>query len=99
MLKPCWDLMACGRQGGGPQVSELGVCPAYPDHGHSCWIVAGTFCRGEVQGTFAAKHAGCSACPVYRDYSPSFGKKKDLLKRLHPEEFGACLSFLARGCT
>ena len=31
-----------------------------------CWSVAGTFCRGQVQGTFAQKAINCMACGVYQ---------------------------------
>ena len=44
----------------------MGVCPAYPDVGKSCARVAGTFCEGEVQGTFATKLPNCMACDFYK---------------------------------
>ena len=34
--------------------------------GRACWIVAGTLCGGEVQGTFARKYASCDKCDFYR---------------------------------
>ncbi len=34
-------------------------CPAYPDHGRDCWLVAGTFCRGKQQGTPMEKREFC----------------------------------------
>jgi hypothetical protein len=61
----CWEFTRCGREEGGARVAELGVCPAYPYNGHTCAGVAGTFCGGQVQGTFAEKHAGCSQCEFY----------------------------------
>jgi hypothetical protein len=30
--------------------------------GRPCWAVAGTFCDGEVQGTFAKKLINCMDC-------------------------------------
>ena len=87
--------MGCGREAGGAKVSEHGVCPAYPKHGHTCWIVAGTYCRGEVQGTFAQKAQACVLCEVYREYSTSFGRLRDLVKLHHPEEVERCVSYLA----
>ena len=94
-MLPCWRMKDCGREAGGAKVDELGVCPAYPDHGHSCWIVAGTYCTGEVAGTFAKKEGACILCEVYQEYSSSFGRRRDLIKRHHPEEAAACVTFLA----
>ena len=61
----CWEFMRCGREAGGKNVDELGVCPAYPDHGHSCARVAGTICGGVVQGSYAFKLLDCLKCPFY----------------------------------
>lgn len=74
--KNCWEVKNCGRQPGGDKVSELGVCPAAiateygginggKNGGRYCWAVAGTFCQGEIQGTFARKLSTCLACPFY----------------------------------
>lgn len=63
----CWDYMQCGRVPGGANAAELGVCPAYSyDAGQACWLVAGTFCGGRVQGTFAQKMGSCLSCDFYR---------------------------------
>ncbi len=68
-LPPCWEIMACGLEPGGARADALGVCPAAAENmGHSCWVVAGTLCRGEVQGEFARKMQTCVACEVYRRY-------------------------------
>ncbi len=93
MLPNCWEIKKCGREKGGKNEKTLGVCPAYPDYGHSCWIVAGTFCRGEVQGTFAQKERMCILCEVYKLYSTSFGEKREEFKREYPEEFERCVNF------
>ncbi len=87
--------MACGREAGGAHAAERGVCPAYPNNGHSCWIVAGTYCRGEVQGTFAKKALACVLCPVYQEYSTSFGTRRDLVKQHHPCEVEQCIAHMA----
>jgi len=58
-------------------VEELGVCPATVDSssdglnggrngGRICWAVSGTFCNGEVQGTFAEKRMSCMNCDFFR---------------------------------
>lgn len=77
MKANCWQVMSCGREAGGDKAHELGVCPAaqYGPHsgvnagehgGRICWAVAGTFCEGHVQGTFASKRATCTGCEVFR---------------------------------
>ena len=73
----CWEYRYCGRQPGGHKVAELGVCPASTDTsfdginsgiagGRICWAVAGTFCGGTVQGTFAEKRESCMDCDFFR---------------------------------
>jgi hypothetical protein len=75
--KNCWEVMKCGRQPGGESVDDLGVCPAatFADFdkvncGHNggrvCWAVAGTFCKGSVQGVFATKIESCIKCPFFK---------------------------------
>jgi hypothetical protein len=61
----CWEFKQCGREAGGAKAKELGVCPAYPDHGHSCAKLAGTLCGGRVQGSFAQKLTSCLQCKFY----------------------------------
>ncbi len=72
----CWEFMQCGREPGGVKVDEKGVCPASVDTasnkinsgvnaGRSCWAVAGTFCGGIVQGTFAQKRKSCLSCNFF----------------------------------
>lgn len=76
MKTNCWEFKKCGREPGGARVSELGVCPAALEErldavhggrnaGRACWVVAGTLCRGETQGTFAAKFGACETCDFY----------------------------------
>jgi|Deesub1362A_J573_1020465.scaffolds.fasta_scaffold00424_27 two-component system NtrC family sensor kinase len=57
----CWEYMKCGRDG-----SSGMRCPAYPDFGRICWVVAGTFCDGKAQGTFAQKYEDCRKCEFYQ---------------------------------
>ncbi len=72
----CWEYMKCGRQPGGHKSDELGICPAADDDsydgintgknaGRFCWAVAGTFCGGKVQGTFADKRESCLSCGFF----------------------------------
>ena len=73
----CWEFQKCGRQPGGKKIGELGVCPAASDEranginhgkngGRACWALAGTFCNGEIQATFANKFADCINCSFYK---------------------------------
>lgn len=73
----CWQFMKCGREPGGLNVDEKGVCPAATSEtfeginrgakgGRICWLVAGTFCDSSIQGTFAEKKESCRACSFYR---------------------------------
>jgi signal transduction histidine kinase len=60
-LVNCWEYMKCGRD----KDSSL-KCPAFPNFGRICWVVAGTFCEGKIQGTFAQKYEDCTRCEFYR---------------------------------
>ncbi len=62
----CWEVKKCGREKGGDHVSAMGECPAsLMDAGQACWLVAGTFCDGTVQGTFAQKEYNCTSCEYF----------------------------------
>ena len=45
---------------------ENATCPAHGSDNLRCWEVAGTFCRGKIQGTFAQKLGDCRKCEVYQ---------------------------------
>jgi PAS domain S-box-containing protein len=43
------------------------TCPAYNSAEPTrCWEIAGTFCKGKVQGVFAQKLKDCQKCEVYQ---------------------------------
>lgn len=66
----CWDFMKCGRIPGGDNAEKFGICPAYTyGAGQACWLVAGSFCGGQVQGTFAQKEGSCRTCEFYRQFN------------------------------
>jgi len=73
----CWEVMMCGREPGGGNCAEDGVCPAAADQsfdginsgkcgGRICWAVAGTFCDGCAQGSFVDKRPSCLSCDFYQ---------------------------------
>jgi tRNA A-37 threonylcarbamoyl transferase component Bud32 len=73
----CWEYMKCGRQPEGDKVAELGICCAATDTsydginsgkcgGRICWAIAGTFCGGRSQGSFADKRGTCLNCDFYK---------------------------------
>lgn len=77
MKTNCWQHKECGREPGGVNVSNMGVCPAAlewtlnsahggKNAGRVCWFVAGTFCGGEPQGTQAEKMYSCENCDFFQ---------------------------------
>ena len=67
----------CGREQGGKNSAEYGLCPAAADQsfdginsgkcgGRICWAVAGTFCGGCTQGSFVDKRPSCLNCDFYQ---------------------------------
>jgi hypothetical protein len=71
----CWEFEKCGREPGGAHAKDHGVCPAATSGsghngglhaGRNCWVVAGTFCKGTVQGTYASKLPECMECDFYK---------------------------------
>lgn len=72
----CWEAKKCGREYGGDKVDTLGVCPVAKEvrlhgthggcnAGRACWVVAGSLCGGQIQGTFAQKFQNCTECDFY----------------------------------
>lgn len=72
----CWEFFDCGREPGGKLVREMGPCPAAEISelngindgsygGRSCWAIAGTYCKGKVQGTYAQKLGDCLKCDFH----------------------------------
>jgi hypothetical protein len=97
MKQNCWETKKCGRQVGGEKVGELGVCPAFTEirtnginggqnGGRACWALAGTFCGGQVQGSFAAKFTNCTECEHYKavlaEEGANYQGSKDILEKI-----------------
>ena len=93
----CWEVLKCGRQPGGVNAAEMGVCPAATEKrlngvhggknaGRTCWAVAGTLCHGKVQGAFASKVATCTECNFYamvrKDEGPGMVRAVKLLEMI-----------------
>lgn len=101
----CWEYHNCGRETGGIRSQELGVCPVavetrldgvhYGNNaGRACWVISGTLCKGEVQGTFAKKFFNCEKFDFYqtvkKEEVPNFNLSATLLSMLksRPEAVG-----------
>jgi hypothetical protein len=93
----CWEARKCGREPDGEKVGEFGACPVPTEErtdginggkngGRACWAIAGTFCKGKVQGTLANKLGDCLECDffksVFRDEGEDFEFAKNILSRL-----------------
>ena len=83
--KNCWEVRKCGRQSGGKNTKEFGVCPvsqAFEYHGinggicggRSCWAITGTVCDGKRQGTFADKFLNCLECDFLKQVNEEEGR-------------------------
>ena len=94
-VQNCWEVKKCGREPGGFNAAEFGVCPAAietkvnklnngKNGGRVCWAIAGTLCGGKVQGSFASKLANCLNCDFHKQVLTEEGKNtistKDILK-------------------
>lgn len=84
MKKNCWETKKCGREPGGIKAKDLGVCPAASEErldgvhegrnaGRACWVVAGTYCGGQAQGTFAQKITSCMECEFFKSVKEEEG--------------------------
>jgi hypothetical protein len=82
--KNCWEVMKCGREQGGKNENQ-GICPAAKSNefnkinngefgGRFCWAYAGTFCKGEVQGSVAKKLQNCLECAFLKIVEEEEGK-------------------------
>ncbi len=78
-------------------MQESGICPVTIENrliavhggmfaGRACWVIAGTFCGGEIQGSFTRKQENCMACDFYelvrKEEAPHFLPAARLLKKL-----------------
>jgi len=72
----CWEFFECGREPNGKKTREFGICPTAlkselngvnegENGGRCCWAIAGTFCGGKAQGTYAQKLGNCLKCDFH----------------------------------
>jgi len=70
LKKNCWEYKNCNR--------VMETCPVFlakefddinggVNGGRICWKIAGSFCGGKIQGTFAQKLETCLSCDFFRD--------------------------------
>lgn len=93
----CWEVKKCGREVGGAR-KDLGVCAAAVEYrlhgvhggkhaGRACWVVAGTLCGGQEQGTFAKKFHNCEKCDFYQtvksEEGPGYSLSIMLIKKMN----------------
>lgn len=55
-MKRCWVETQCGKE----------ECPGYENPEHRCWMIAGTLCQDEIQGSYHEKIEACRQCDFYQ---------------------------------
>ncbi|MDD5758156.1 MAG: hypothetical protein PHI06_03635 [Desulfobulbaceae bacterium] len=96
----CWEFKKCGREKGGANAVDLGVCPASietalhgvhdgTNSGRACWVLDGTLCAASVQGSFLEKFKKCITCDFFHLIEAQEGRDlknaKDLLRIIEAE--------------
>ena len=63
----CWEFLKCTKEDC-PAKSEKRLNSVHGgiNAGRTCWVVAGTRCKGEIQGAFAQKQENCNNCEFYK---------------------------------
>ncbi len=55
----CWEIAKCPE-------STRANCPAYGAEEERCWLIAGTWCKGALQGNARDKIRHCMTCDAFR---------------------------------
>lgn len=95
----CWEFMKCGREPGGVNIREMGICPAATEiscngkndgknAGRICWAVAGTFCGEKVQGYYAKKSVSCMSCDFFKKVKTEEGHENFILILNRRQKYG-----------
>lgn len=53
----CWKAKMCDKVN----------CPGHGNSDLRCWMISGTHCRDEIQGSFAEKIHACRTCDYYKE--------------------------------
>lgn len=80
-INNCWETKKCGREPGGLNAHELGVCPAATDKryhgvnrgnagGRFCWNIDGTLCHAHADGPAAS----CTDCGFVQEVEQQEGR-------------------------
>ncbi len=91
----CWEVKNCGSTKTCPVVTEnrLHGIHGGTKAGRACWVVAGTFCGGEQQGTYALKYQNCEKCDFYQgvklEEGPWYKYSNTLLQKLKQDDTAA----------
>ncbi|RUT73188.1 two-CW domain-containing protein [Ancylomarina longa] len=86
----CWEYFRCGREQGGVNAEELGVCPTSTldvfnginggtAAGRYCWTVNGTICHDNLQGKLEDKLLSCINCSFFKLVNYEQGREFTLL--------------------
>ena len=87
----CWEYYKCGREEGGVNAFELGICPASTSKenqginggkssGRYCWTIKGTLCHDKIQGDLEDKLLSCINCGFFKLVNYEEGREFTLLK-------------------
>ena len=86
----CWEYFKCGREPGGINAEEEGICPAAltklhhgvnggTNAGRYCWTVEGTLCDHKVQGDMDEKLLDCINCSFFKQVNFEEGREFTIL--------------------
>jgi hypothetical protein len=103
----CWEFKNCGKEPGGINNGERGVCPAATDSrldgihggknaGRACWALSGTFCNGDYQGDFAQKFKDCHECDFFKAVVNEEGADFVFTIKLHERLYNNIIEIPAR---
>lgn len=82
----CWEYTRCGRELGGENSIQFGICPVCRSNrlsginggiagGRACWLVRDTLCKDSL----GIKFNKCSACSFYKFVKEEEGERFQLV--------------------
>ncbi len=92
----CWEYKKCGREVGGVNLAEFGICPAAIEKkangvnggknaGRICWAIAYTLCDEKNNKTNAGKLSNCMECDFFKLVSKEEGFTFKSIRDVLPE--------------